>query len=257
MWGDNCSFVTISVPFHIQSPYHNSKNQIKESAGTPGTFFTFHPLFLIHIFCHPQSSHRNITWWVCLLRSSMQGVTEQSANSFTQEDLNQGKIIYHQQAAGSTNDSVLLEATNGVTKVGPVRLEIDIVPMLIPLQVQDVSRGYRKETDQLASFWPNQSISNFDLLVWLCRCLTWPSMRGRPCRWPLTSLRSPIITSQGWTSCTRSSFHRDTGTWSTAGSRGCPSLLSLTLRFAWAHIQGGRKTPCFVVVFHHFQHQTY
>lgn len=48
--------------------------------------------------------------------------------------------MYRQQAAGSTNDSVVLEATNGVTKVGPVILEIDIVPTLLPLQVQDFSR---------------------------------------------------------------------------------------------------------------------
>uniref|UniRef100_A0A8C9XC62 Laminin G domain-containing protein n=1 Tax=Sander lucioperca TaxID=283035 RepID=A0A8C9XC62_SANLU len=74
---------------------------------------------------------------ICLLRSSMQGFTEQPTNSFTQEDLNQGMIIYHQQSAGHTNDSVLLEATNGLTKVGPIRLEIDIIPMLLPLQVQN------------------------------------------------------------------------------------------------------------------------
>lgn len=67
----------------------------------------------------------------------MQGFTEQPTNSFTQEDLNQGMIIYHQQSAGHTNDSVLLEATNGLTKVGPIRLEIDIIPMLLPLQVQN------------------------------------------------------------------------------------------------------------------------
>ncbi|XP_074474956.1 chondroitin sulfate proteoglycan 4-like [Sebastes fasciatus] len=66
------------------------------------------------------------------------GVTE-TTNSFTQEDLNQGLIIYHQQAAGRTNDSVLLEATNGVTKVGPIRLEIDIIPILLPLQVSDLT----------------------------------------------------------------------------------------------------------------------
>ncbi|KAM7393119.1 hypothetical protein PAMA_007981 [Pampus argenteus] len=63
---------------------------------------------------------------------------EQPTTSFTQEDLNQGLIVYHQQAAGLTNDSVLLEATNGVTKVGPVRLEIDIIPILLPLQVSDL-----------------------------------------------------------------------------------------------------------------------
>lgn len=68
----------------------------------------------------------------------MQGIRDQPTNSFTQEDLNQGLIIYHQQAAESTSDSVLLEATNGVTKVGPFTLEIDIIPILLPLQVQNV-----------------------------------------------------------------------------------------------------------------------
>uniref|UniRef100_A0A665TYT0 Chondroitin sulfate proteoglycan 4-like n=1 Tax=Echeneis naucrates TaxID=173247 RepID=A0A665TYT0_ECHNA len=60
----------------------------------------------------------------------------QQTASFTQDDLNQGLIVYFQQTTGSTNDSVLLEATNGVTKVGPIRLEIDIIPILLPLQVQ-------------------------------------------------------------------------------------------------------------------------
>lgn len=68
----------------------------------------------------------------------MQGIKEHQTTSFTQEELNQGLIIYHQQATGSTNDSVLLEATNGVTKVGPIRLEIDIIPILLPLQVTSV-----------------------------------------------------------------------------------------------------------------------
>lgn len=66
----------------------------------------------------------------------MQGNKKQSTPTFTQEDLNQGLVIYQQQTAGSTNDSVLLEATNGVTKVGPIRLEIDIIPILLPLQVE-------------------------------------------------------------------------------------------------------------------------
>lgn len=70
-----------------------------------------------------------------MLYFSIQGVREQPTTSFTQEDLNQGLIIYHQLAAGSTNDSVVMEATNGVTKVGPIRLEIDIIPILLPLQV--------------------------------------------------------------------------------------------------------------------------
>ncbi|XP_040013786.1 chondroitin sulfate proteoglycan 4-like [Xiphias gladius] len=68
-----------------------------------------------------------------------QGIREQQTTSFTQDDLNHGSIIYHHQAIGSTNDSVLLEATNGVTKVGPIRLEIDIIPILLPLQVSDLT----------------------------------------------------------------------------------------------------------------------
>lgn len=60
----------------------------------------------------------------------------QGATTFTQEDVNQGKIFYQQQAAGGTNDSLLLEATNGVTKVGNIRLEMDIVPELLPLKVR-------------------------------------------------------------------------------------------------------------------------
>lgn len=64
-----------------------------------------------------------------------QSILEETTTTFTQEDINQGKITYHQQAAGRTNDSLLLEATNGVTKVGPIRLEIDIVPAILPLQV--------------------------------------------------------------------------------------------------------------------------
>ncbi|XP_061554705.1 chondroitin sulfate proteoglycan 4-like isoform X2 [Phycodurus eques] len=64
----------------------------------------------------------------------------QPTNSFTQEDINKGFIIYHQRATGSrTNDSALLEATNGFTKVGPIRLEIDIIPTLLPLKVSDLN----------------------------------------------------------------------------------------------------------------------
>ncbi|KAK2818971.1 hypothetical protein Q5P01_024532 [Channa striata] len=68
-----------------------------------------------------------------------QGIKEDQTTSFTQEDINKGLIMYHQQAKGSTNDSILLEATNGVTKVSPIRLEIDIVPTLLPLQVSNLT----------------------------------------------------------------------------------------------------------------------
>uniref|UniRef100_A0A3B3TXG6 Chondroitin sulfate proteoglycan 4-like n=1 Tax=Poecilia latipinna TaxID=48699 RepID=A0A3B3TXG6_9TELE len=65
--------------------------------------------------------------------------TEQTGISFTQEDLNQRSIMYQQQAVGSINDSIVLEATNGVTKVGPIRVVIDIIPILLPLQVLNLT----------------------------------------------------------------------------------------------------------------------
>lgn len=41
----------------------------------------------------------------------------------------------------SSNDTVLLEATNGLTTVGPIRLEIDIIPRLLPLKVKVIQNG--------------------------------------------------------------------------------------------------------------------
>lgn len=74
----------------------------------------------------------------------MQSFREQqttTTTTFTQEDINRGEIIYHQRAAGRTNDSLLLEATNGLTKAGPVRLEVDVVPAILPLQVESPDRS--------------------------------------------------------------------------------------------------------------------
>lgn len=94
----------------------------------------------------------------------MQGIKKQSTPTFTQEDLNQALVIYQQQTTGSTNDSVLLEATNGVTKVGPIRLEIDIIPILLPLQVKRSNGG------QLTK--PESSQSLLSSTHFLFRCPT-------------------------------------------------------------------------------------
>uniref|UniRef100_A0A3B4FUM2 Chondroitin sulfate proteoglycan 4-like n=1 Tax=Pundamilia nyererei TaxID=303518 RepID=A0A3B4FUM2_9CICH len=95
--------------------------------------------------------HSLPTVGVCSLSPSMQGIKKQSTPTFTQEDLNQGLVIYQQQTTGSTNDSVLLEATNGVTKVGPIRLEIDIIPILLPLQVKRSNGGQFTKPESIAS----------------------------------------------------------------------------------------------------------
>lgn len=80
-----------------------------------------------------------------------QSIREQITTTFTQEDINQGKITYQQQAAGRTNDSLLLEATNGLTKVGPVRLEVDVVPAILPLQVHSPDSSKKSKEEQGAA----------------------------------------------------------------------------------------------------------
>uniref|UniRef100_A0A3B5LFX8 Laminin G domain-containing protein n=1 Tax=Xiphophorus couchianus TaxID=32473 RepID=A0A3B5LFX8_9TELE len=75
--------------------------------------------------------------YICF--GSAQGFKEQPVTSFTQEDLNQRSIRYQQQTVGRINDSIVLEATNGVTKVGPIRMVIDIIPILLPLQVLNLT----------------------------------------------------------------------------------------------------------------------
>ncbi|XP_015241759.1 PREDICTED: chondroitin sulfate proteoglycan 4-like [Cyprinodon variegatus] len=72
-------------------------------------------------------------------QEDIKGFKEQPTTSFTQEDLNQRSVMYQQQAAGSINDSIVLEATNGVTKVGPFTVMIDIIPILLPLQVLNLT----------------------------------------------------------------------------------------------------------------------
>ncbi|KAG7228389.1 hypothetical protein CRUP_034443, partial [Coryphaenoides rupestris] len=68
-----------------------------------------------------------------------QGDTQQPITSFSQDDLNRGRISYRHQTTGGTNDSLLLAATNGVTEVGPITLEIDVIPKLLPLQVSGLT----------------------------------------------------------------------------------------------------------------------
>uniref|UniRef100_A0A3B4AWC9 Laminin G domain-containing protein n=1 Tax=Periophthalmus magnuspinnatus TaxID=409849 RepID=A0A3B4AWC9_9GOBI len=72
---------------------------------------------------------------ICFVFFVLQGNTGLALSSFTQEDINQGFIVYHQNGSERTNDSILLEVTNGMTTVGPIRLEVDIIPLLLPLQV--------------------------------------------------------------------------------------------------------------------------
>ncbi|KAM6984670.1 chondroitin sulfate proteoglycan 4-like [Aplochiton taeniatus] len=67
------------------------------------------------------------------------GVGVKPLHNFTQEDVNLGLVHYQNQELGGTDDSFLLDATNGVTEVGPIRINVEIIPRLIPLEVSDMT----------------------------------------------------------------------------------------------------------------------
>ncbi|XP_041856359.1 chondroitin sulfate proteoglycan 4 [Melanotaenia boesemani] len=56
---------------------------------------------------------------------------------FTQDDINRGNIQYVQVEPNKINDTFVLDATNGITDVSSIRMSVDIIPLLIPLQVSN------------------------------------------------------------------------------------------------------------------------
>ncbi|CAJ1069227.1 chondroitin sulfate proteoglycan 4 [Xyrichtys novacula] len=65
------------------------------------------------------------------------GTKQSPVKTFTQEDVNGGNIQYMQVEPSKVNDTFLLDASNGVTDVGDIRMSVDIIPRLIPLQVSN------------------------------------------------------------------------------------------------------------------------
>uniref|UniRef100_A0A671XW23 Chondroitin sulfate proteoglycan 4ba n=1 Tax=Sparus aurata TaxID=8175 RepID=A0A671XW23_SPAAU len=67
------------------------------------------------------------------------GTKQSPVKTFTQEDINSGNIQYMQVEPGKVNDTFILDATNGVTDVNDIRMSVDIIPRLIPLQVSNIT----------------------------------------------------------------------------------------------------------------------
>ncbi|KAI3372670.1 hypothetical protein L3Q82_023132 [Scortum barcoo] len=65
------------------------------------------------------------------------GTKQSPVKTFTQEDINSGNIQYMQVEPGKVNDTFVFDATNGVTDVSDIRMSVDIIPRLIPLQVSN------------------------------------------------------------------------------------------------------------------------
>ncbi|XP_053304018.1 chondroitin sulfate proteoglycan 4-like [Spea bombifrons] len=59
--------------------------------------------------------------------------------TFTQKDVNNGNIQYVQSESGQLQDSFEMEATNGVRSIGGITMHVDIIPILIPLEVQNIT----------------------------------------------------------------------------------------------------------------------
>lgn len=59
--------------------------------------------------------------------------------TFSQQDVNAGNIQYIQVTPGQVNDSFTLEASNGVAEISDIIVSVDIIPLLIPIKVSNIS----------------------------------------------------------------------------------------------------------------------
>ncbi|XP_037113803.1 chondroitin sulfate proteoglycan 4 isoform X2 [Syngnathus acus] len=79
------------------------------------------------------------------------GSRDSPVRTFTQKDVNGGKVQYVQVEPNKVNDTFVLEATNGVSRVADIRMWVDIVPRLIPLGVSNFTveeGGYKALSNQ-------------------------------------------------------------------------------------------------------------
>ncbi|KAJ8263053.1 hypothetical protein COCON_G00155100 [Conger conger] len=67
------------------------------------------------------------------------GTEQMAIGTFSQTDLNAGIIRYVQMEPGQTQDTFVVEATDGVTGVGDIHMLVDIIPLYIPLWVSSVT----------------------------------------------------------------------------------------------------------------------
>ncbi|XP_066194604.1 chondroitin sulfate proteoglycan 4-like [Sylvia atricapilla] len=62
---------------------------------------------------------------------------QRSALSFTQQDIDEGKVQYVQTVSDQLDDHFFLDVTNGVRTVTGIEISVDIIPKMIPLEVQN------------------------------------------------------------------------------------------------------------------------
>lgn len=62
---------------------------------------------------------------------------QRPALSFTQQDVDEGKVQYVQTVSDQLDDHFFLDVTNGVRTVNGIEISVDIIPRMIPLEVQN------------------------------------------------------------------------------------------------------------------------
>ncbi|NXC61764.1 CSPG4 protein, partial [Aleadryas rufinucha] len=62
---------------------------------------------------------------------------QRPALSFTQQDVNEGKVQYVQTVSDQLDDRFFLDVTNGVRTVSGIEISVDIIPRMIPLEAQN------------------------------------------------------------------------------------------------------------------------
>ncbi|KAF0034127.1 hypothetical protein F2P81_014193 [Scophthalmus maximus] len=104
------------------------------------------------------------------------GTKHSPVKTFSQEDVNSGNIQYVQVEPNKVNDTFILDATNGVTDVGDIRMSVDIIPRLIPLQVSNITlnEGASKALTQDVLKVTNRHFSGINFLY----SLSEPPQRG-------------------------------------------------------------------------------
>ncbi|KAM6229600.1 chondroitin sulfate proteoglycan 4-like isoform 3-T3 [Porphyrio hochstetteri] len=65
------------------------------------------------------------------------GADQSPVLSFTQQDVDEGKVQYMQTLSDQLDDHFSLDVTNGVQTVNGIEISVDIIPRMIPLEVQN------------------------------------------------------------------------------------------------------------------------
>ncbi|NWY02267.1 CSPG4 protein, partial [Nothoprocta ornata] len=65
------------------------------------------------------------------------GSDQKPVSTFTQQDVDEGNVQYVQTVSGQLNDHFSLDVTNGVRAVSGIGISVDIIPGVIPLEVQN------------------------------------------------------------------------------------------------------------------------